>query len=69
LILVAGALLAAAIAASVLASRLRFPALILFLGIGMLIGSDGFGWIDFADVGYPLRSPDFMLGLAMRLFH
>jgi cell volume regulation protein A len=49
LILVVGGLLAAAIAASLLASRLRLPALILFLGMGMLVGSDGFGWIDFAD--------------------
>ncbi len=49
LILVAGGLLAAAVAASLLASRFRFPAMILFLGIGMLIGSDGLGWIDFAD--------------------
>jgi cell volume regulation protein A len=36
-------------AATLLAERLRVPALILFLGIGMLIGSDGLGWIDFAD--------------------
>jgi NhaP-type Na+/H+ and K+/H+ antiporter len=44
LILVAGALLAAGIAASVVASRMRVPALTLFLGLGMLIGSDGLGW-------------------------
>jgi cell volume regulation protein A len=47
LILVAGALLALGIAASLLAARLRLPALVLFLGLGMLIGSDGLGWIDF----------------------
>jgi cell volume regulation protein A len=49
LILVAGALLAGGVAASMLAARLRLPALILFLGLGMLIGSDGLGWIDFDD--------------------
>jgi potassium/hydrogen antiporter len=47
LILVAGALLAAAIAASLVAARVRLPGLLLFLAIGMLIGSDGTGWIDF----------------------
>lgn len=49
LILAAGAVLAAGIAAAALAHRIRLPALILFLGLGMLVGSDGLGWIDFAD--------------------
>jgi cell volume regulation protein A len=49
LILVGGALLAAAVAASLLASRLRLPALVLFLGVGMAIGSDGLGWISLDD--------------------
>jgi potassium/hydrogen antiporter len=49
LILVGGALLAAAVAASLLASRLRLPALVLFLGVGMAIGSDGLGWIALDD--------------------
>jgi potassium/hydrogen antiporter len=49
LILVAGALLAAGATASLLAARLRLPALVLFLGIGMAIGSDGLGWIAFDD--------------------
>jgi cell volume regulation protein A len=47
LILVAGALLGIGVAASLLAARLRLPALVVFLGLGMLIGSDGLGWIDF----------------------
>ncbi len=47
LILVAGALLALGIAASLVAGRLRVPGLVLFLGVGMVIGSDGFGLIDF----------------------
>ena len=47
LILIAGALLAGGIAASLVAARVRLPGLLLFLGIGMLIGSDGTGWIDF----------------------
>ena len=29
------------------ATWLRVPALVLFLGLGMAIGSDGTGWIDF----------------------
>jgi len=51
LILIAGALLAAGVAAALLASRLRLPALVLFLGVGMAIGSDGLGWIYFDDYG------------------
>src|SRR5918992_3108567 len=50
MILVAGALLAGGIAASLLAGRVRVPGLVLFLGLGMLVGSDGFGWIQFDDV-------------------
>ncbi len=49
LILVAGALLALGLAAVLVADRLRVPGLVLFLGLGMLIGSDGLGWIDFDD--------------------
>jgi len=47
LILLAGALLALGIAATLVAGRLRVPGLVLFLGLGMAIGSDGLGLIDF----------------------
>jgi cell volume regulation protein A len=49
LILLAGGLLVVAVAASALAARVRLPALVLFIGLGMLVGSDGFGWIAFDD--------------------
>jgi cell volume regulation protein A len=49
LILAVGAVLAAGVAAAGLAARLRLPALVLFAGLGMLVGSDGLGWIAFAD--------------------
>jgi cell volume regulation protein A len=48
-ILIVGALLSAGLLASLLASRVRVPGLVLFLGVGMLVGSDGIGWIDFND--------------------
>lgn len=48
-ILIVGALLSAGLLASLVASRVRVPGLVLFLGVGMLAGSDGFGWIDFND--------------------
>ena len=48
-ILVAGLLLTAGLAASLMAGRLRLPGLVLFLGLGMLIGSDGLGCLDFSD--------------------
>src|SRR3954453_18986595 len=50
-ILVAGALLTAGLLASLVASRVRVPGLVLFLGVGMAGGTDGAGWIDFGDYG------------------
>ena len=47
LILIAGVLLAAGIAGALLADRVRIPGLLLFLGLGMLAGSEGIGGIDF----------------------
>jgi cell volume regulation protein A len=49
LILVAGALLAAGILGALLADRIRIPGLLLFLGLGMLAGSEGIGGIEFDD--------------------
>lgn len=49
LILVAGALLAAGIVGAMLADRIRIPGLLLFLGLGMLAGSEGIGGIEFSD--------------------
>ena len=47
LILIAGVLLAAGIVGALLADRVRIPGLLLFLGLGMLAGSEGIGGIDF----------------------
>jgi potassium/hydrogen antiporter len=66
LILVAAALLAAGIAASLLASRIRLPGLLLFLGLGMAVGTDGLGWIDFND--YELARTIGVVALALILF-
>jgi potassium/hydrogen antiporter len=66
LILVAGSLLAAGLLASLLAGRVRVPSLLLFLGIGMLIGSDGLGWISFDD--YELARTIGIVALALILF-
>src|SRR4029450_10235534 len=49
LILVAGLLLAAGLAAAKVADRVRIPGLLLFLGLGMLVGSEGLGGIEFDD--------------------
>jgi potassium/hydrogen antiporter len=49
LILVAGLLLAAAIAAAKAADRIRIPGLLLFLALGMLVGSEGPGGVEFDD--------------------
>jgi potassium/hydrogen antiporter len=66
LILAGGALLAAGLGASLLASSARVPALVLVLGAGMLIGSDGTGWIDFSD--YELARTIGVIALALILF-
>src|SRR6476661_9493456 len=47
LILIAGGLLATGILGALLADRMRVPGLLLFLGLGMLAGSQGIGGIDF----------------------
>ncbi len=66
LILVAGCLLAAGIGASLLAARVRLPGLVLFLALGMAIGSDGAGWIEFDD--YELARTIGIIALALILF-
>jgi cell volume regulation protein A len=66
LILGAGLLLAIGLAASLLAGRLRIPGLVLFLGVGMLVGSDGLGLIAFDD--YRLARTIGIIALALILF-
>ncbi|MCW2951064.1 MAG: sodium/hydrogen exchanger [Conexibacter sp.] len=65
-ILVAGALLVAGLAASLLAGRLRVPALVLFLGVGMAVGTDGLGWVSFSD--YAVARQIGIVALALILF-
>ncbi len=66
LILVAGALLAAGVLASFVAGRVRVPSLVLFLAVGMVVGSDGLGWIAFDD--YRLARTIGVIALALILF-
>ncbi len=49
LIFVAGALLAVGIIAAKVADRVRVPGLLLFVALGMLVGSDGPGGVEFDD--------------------
>jgi potassium/hydrogen antiporter len=58
--------LAAGVVASLLAARMRVPSLLLFVGLGMLVGSDGTGWIDFSD--YHLARTIGIIALALILF-
>jgi cell volume regulation protein A len=66
LMLIAGALLAVGLLASLAAPRLRLPGLVLFLGIGMIVGSDGTGWISFND--YDLARTIGIVALGLILF-
>src|SRR5919201_1472996 len=66
LILITGALLAGGLIASFVAVRLRVPSLVLFLGLGMAVGSDGTGWIDLND--YELARTVGVIALALILF-
>jgi potassium/hydrogen antiporter len=52
--------------ASLVAGRLRVPGLLLFLFVGMAIGTDGLGWIDFDD--YALARRIGIIALALILF-
>ncbi len=65
-ILVAGLLLSAGLLASLLAGRVRLPGLVLFLGLGMLAGSDGLGWLPFDD--YHLAETIGVIALSLILF-
>jgi len=65
-VLIAGALMALALLASMVAARIRVPALVLFLLIGMLAGSDGAGWVEFDD--YALARDVGILAIALIIF-
>jgi potassium/hydrogen antiporter len=65
-ILVASALLAGGLGASLMARRLRLPSLLLFLALGMAVGSEGTGWIPFDD--YELARGIGVIALALILF-
>ncbi|WP_205699191.1 potassium/proton antiporter [Conexibacter sp. SYSU D00693] len=66
LILVAGLLLAAGLAVSLVADRVRVPSLVLFLGVGMALGSDGLSLLHFDD--YELARDIGIIALALILF-
>jgi cell volume regulation protein A len=65
-ILITGVLLALGLVASLAAGRLRLPGLVLILGLGMLLGSDGLGLIPFDD--YELARSVGIVALALILF-
>src|SRR4051794_13804105 len=65
IILVGGALLAAALGASILAARIRLPALLLFLAVGIAVGSDGAGWLHFGDYDAARRIGTIALALIL----
>src|SRR4051812_41652611 len=66
LILLGGGLLAAGVLASLLAGRVRLPALVVLLAVGMAAGSDGIGGLHFDD--YDAARLIGVLGLAVILF-
>jgi cell volume regulation protein A len=66
LILVVGLMLAAGLAAAKVADRVRVPGLLLFLALGMLVGSDGIGGVEFED--YELTRTLGTVGLVLILF-
>jgi potassium/hydrogen antiporter len=70
LVLVVGALLAAGLVASLAAGRLRVPGLVLVLLLGMLIGSDGLGLINFGEdeQHFELASQAGLVALALILY-
>jgi cell volume regulation protein A len=69
-ILAAGGLLALGLAASLAAGRLRIPGLVLFLGVGMLAGSDALGLLEFGGQpeDYEVARTIGIIALALILF-
>src|SRR5699024_6153146 len=65
-ILILGLLLIIGVLTAKFSSRLGVPALVLFILLGMIIGSDGFGLLDFSD--YNLARLVGMLALVIILF-
>ena len=65
LLLVVGAVLAASIVVALVAERTGLPVLVAFLGLGMLLGSDGPGGIDFDDAELARRVGIVGLGLIL----
>lgn len=66
LLLVVGLVLAIAIGGALIADRVRVPGLLLFLGLGMLAGSDGIGDVKFDDA--ELAQTLGTIGLVLILF-
>ncbi|HEV8104321.1 MAG TPA: cation:proton antiporter, partial [Gaiellaceae bacterium] len=66
LILLVGAILLAAVVAAAIAGKAGVPVLVAFLGLGMLLGSDGIGGIQFSDAH--LARTVGIIGLAIILF-
>jgi cell volume regulation protein A len=65
LILAVGGLLAASVGMSLVAARLQLPGLLLFLAVGMAVGSDGAGWVSFDDYGLARELGLVMLALIL----
>jgi potassium/hydrogen antiporter len=64
-LLIVGAILAASIAVALGAARTGLPVLVAFLGLGMLLGSDGPGGIEFDDAELTRRAGVVGLGLIL----
>jgi potassium/hydrogen antiporter len=65
LILVGGILLLLSIVSSKFSTRFGVPVLVLFLGLGMLAGSEGLGGIEFEDYGLAHGIGTLALGLIL----
>src|SRR2546425_8388661 len=62
-LLIVGAVLAASIVVALGAARTGLPVLVAFLGLGMLLGSDGPGGIEFDDAELTRQAGTVGLGL------
>ena len=65
LLLLAGSILAASVVVALGAARTGLPVLVAFLGLGMLLGSDGPGGIDFDDAELARQVGTVGLGLIL----